>query len=753
MPSPDTAAADTAPETSPTGTTHDQASALLTQLAGEDAQLREDQGEAIAALVDDHARVLLVQRTGWGKSAVYWIATALRRRQGHGPTLVVSPLLALMRDQVMAARRLGLAAETVNSSNVDDWGQVLGLLDDDAIDVLLISPERLNAPSFRDRLAVLAPRIGLLVVDEAHCISDWGHDFRPDYRRIRDLLISLSPGTPVLACTATANDRVTADVAAQLDAGRQSGTGIGDTDSEEGKATAEGGANVAGAAGTDTVTLRGRLGRDSLRLAVVRLDRGEQRLAWLDAFVRRHRPTHGRAGIIYTLTVADAERVAAFLTGQGLDAVPYTSNVDPEQRRTVEDRLLANDVDVVVSTSALGMGYDKPDLAFVVHLGAPSSPVSWYQQVGRAGRAIDTAEVVLLPTGKDEAIWRHFDLAGLPNADEVADLLAALEQGASSVPQLERVVNMRRSRLNLLLKVLDVDGAVEKVGSAWQRTGSTWELDQEHYRRLAELRRGEHAIMRAFVAGSDTPAESGCLMQSLATVLDDPTAQPCGRCQGCTGWEPEITLDPDTVAAARAHLRTRDVIVAQRRMWPSGLAEVKGRIKAGHGALQGRALAGGDGSGWDEVVDRLLTSVGEGGTGTPDQQALEEVVEGCAQVLGRWAWTRRPIAFVPVPSQRFGRLSQIVADRLGALGQLPVVAALADAVAPPQSSMANSPHKAANALTGLAVDTEAAATLPNGPVVIVDCVTDSGWTLVAAAHRLTEHDARDVLPLVLTAGP
>jgi len=713
---------------STTSTTTAAAGELLVQLAGKDATLRQDQGEAIAALVDDHARVLLVQRTGWGKSAVYWIATALRRRDGHGPTLVVSPLLALMRDQVAAARRLGLAAETVNSSNVDDWDRIMAQLDDDAIDVLLISPERLNAPTFRGRLAELAPRVGLLVVDEAHCISDWGHDFRPDYRRIGDLLADLSPATPVLACTATANDRVTADVAAQLGADAPSATG-------------------------HTVTLRGTLGRDSLRLAVVRLDRGEQRLAWLDAFVRRHRPSHGRAGIVYTLTVADAERVAAFLSGQGLEAVAYTSNVDPDQRREIEDRLLANDVDVVVSTSALGMGYDKPDLAFVVHLGAPSSPVSWYQQVGRAGRAIDTAEVVLLPTGKDEAIWRHFDLAGLPDADEVADLLAALDDGASSVPQLERAVNMRRSRLQLLLKVLDVDGAVEKVGSAWQRTGTTWELDQEHYRRLAQLRRREHDIMRAFVAGSDTPADSGCLMQSLAAVLDDPQARPCGRCQGCTGWEPDVVIDPDTVTAAREHLRTRDVVVGQRRMWPSGLDEVKGRIKAGHGALQGRALAGGDGSGWDEVVDRLLASVGADGTEGPDDDALDEVVDGLTKVLARWSWARRPVAFVPIPSRRLGRLAGIVAHRLGTLGRLPVVEALVAADVPPQATMANSPHKAANALAGIRVDDEAVTTLPDGPVVLVDCVTDSGWTLVAAAHRLTDPDARDVLPLVLTTGP
>ncbi|WP_238443193.1 DEAD/DEAH box helicase [Salsipaludibacter albus] len=725
---------------------------LLERLAGPDARLRDDQGEAIEALVRDRARVLLVQRTGWGKSAVYWIATALRRAQGGGPTLVVSPLLALMRDQVAAARRLGLAAETINSTNLDDWQDILARLDDDAIDVLLISPERLNAASFRDRLPALAARLGLLVVDEAHCISDWGHDFRPDYRRIADLLGDLADGTPVLACTATANARVTTDVARQLDPQSDPGADPGD----------------GGASGdrdlddTDVVTLRGRLGRDSLQLAVVRLDRGEQRLAWLDAFVRRHRPVHGRAGIVYTLTVADSERVAAFLAGRGLEAVAYNSNVDPDGRRTIEDRLLANDVDVVVSTSALGMGYDKPDLAFVVHLGAPSSPVSWYQQVGRAGRAIETAEVVLLPTGKDEAIWQHFDVAGLPRESEVQALLDALDGGSLSVPKLERAVNVRRSRLQLLLKVLDVDGAVEKVGSAWQRTGVDWQLDVGHYQRLADLRRREHAIMRSFVeggGGSDGSDGSDgrdgrdggrCLMQALGEVLDDPDAQPCGRCQGCTGWEPDVEIDEQVVAEAREHLRTRDVVVGQRRMWPSGLDEVKGRIDAGRGALQGRALAGGDGSGWDDVVDRLLAS---SEAGDLDATALDEVVEGLTRVLARWSWSRRPVAFVPVPSGRHGELAAEVARRMGELGRLPVVAALVDTDAPPQRTMANSPHKAANALRGLALDPAAAADVPDGPVVLVDAITDSGWTLVAAAHRLTEAGERDVLPLVLSAGP
>ncbi|MFP5309230.1 MAG: RecQ family ATP-dependent DNA helicase [Actinomycetes bacterium] len=697
--------------------TAERAQDLLTTLAGPDAVLRDDQAEAIGALADDRRRVLLVQRTGWGKSAVYWIATALRRATGAGPTLVVSPLLALMRDQVEAARRLGLSAETINSTNADEWDRVLALLDDDAVDVLLISPERLNAPSFRDRLAVLAPRLGLLVVDEAHCVSDWGHDFRPDYRRIRDLLEGLPDGTPVLACTATANARVTADVATQL--------------------------------GDDVLTLRGRLGRDSLQLAVLDLPDGESRLAWLDAFVASHRPVHGRAGIVYTLTVDDTSRVAAFLAERGRDAVAYSSAVEPEEREAIEARLKANELDVVVATSALGMGFDKPDLAFVVHLGAPSSPVAYYQQVGRAGRAIDTAEVVLLPTRKDADIWRHFDLAGIPSEREVERVLGALStEEPRSVPMLEQAVDVRRSRLDLLLKVLDVDGAVEKAGSGWVATGVPWAYDRERYRALAELRRGEHAAMARLTAG----ALDGCLMRFLAEQLDDPDATACGRCQGCTGWEPDVGVSASVADEARAFLRERDVLLRPRRMWPPGLDEVRGRIAKGRGPLEGRALAGGDDSGWGEVVDRLLASLGEDATGTPDEAALTEVVDGLVRVLARWDWPTRPSAIVPVPSPPYAALTRTVCVRLGVLGRLPVVEALAWSPGPSQAEQANSPHKAANALARLTT-TPAAAELPTGGVLLVDTATDTGWTLTAGAWRVTEPAPRPVLPLVLTTRP
>lgn len=420
------------------------ADAVLARLVGArsgEARLREDQWRAIEALVADKRRALVVQRTGWGKSAVYFVATALLRERGAGPTVIVSPLLALMRNQVEAAARAGIHARTINSSNTEEWETVQAEVAAGEVDVLLVSPERLNNPDFRDQvLPKLAAATGLLVVDEAHCISDWGHDFRPDYRRLRTMLADLPPGVPVLATTATANARVTADVAEQL------GTG----------------------ASTDALVLRGPLDRESLSLGVLRLPDAAHRMAWLG----EHLNDLPGSGIIYTLTVAAAEEVTAFLRQSGYTVASYTGKTENADRQQAEEDLLANRVKALVATSALGMGFDKPDLGFVVHLGSPSSPIAYYQQVGRAGRGVEHAEVLLLPGKEDQAIWAYFASIAFPPEEQVRRTLDALARAGRplSLPALEPLVELRRSRLETMLKVLDVDGAVHRVQGGWIST-------------------------------------------------------------------------------------------------------------------------------------------------------------------------------------------------------------------------------------------------------------------------------------------
>jgi ATP-dependent DNA helicase RecQ len=690
-----------------------EATTVLRRLVGrDDVDFREGQLEAVEALVGERRRVLVVQRTGWGKSAVYFVATALRRGQGAGPTVIVSPLLALMRDQVAAAERAGIRAVTMNSANAQEWGAVSAALARDEVDVLLVSPERLNNPRFRDeQLPDLAARCGLLVVDEAHCVSDWGHDFRPDYRRIRDLLASLPDGTPVLATTATANARVVTDVGEQL--------GVG---------------------GHDVLTLRGGLARDSLRLGVMRLTSPEQRLAWLLA----HLDSLPGSGIIYTLTVAAAEDVAVALREAGHAVRSYTGRTDPADRERLEAMLRDNEVKALVATSALGMGFDKPDLGFVLHLGAPSSPVAYYQQVGRAGRATERADVLLLPGPEDKEVWAYFASASMPRQEQADAVLRALAQSSRplSTVALEAVVDIRRTRLELLLKVLDVDGAVQRVPGGWASTGAPWEYDAERYERVAAARRREQDLMVAY------EQTDGCRMAFLQESLDDPTTAPCGRCDGCAGpWFP--TEVPEVaLTTARGRLERAGVELEARAQWPSGMdrlgVPLKGRIPAEEAMDPGRAVARLTDLGWGQRLRAVLRS--------EDAPAPSELLRACVPILRDWGWAQRPVAVAMVPSRTRPLLVESVARGLAEMGHLEWLGAL-DLVdgGPVGEAGGNSAFRLAGVWGRIAVgeSLRSAAGRLDGPVLLVDDVASSRWTITVAAQALRAAGAPAVLPFVL----
>ncbi|WP_375503247.1 RecQ family ATP-dependent DNA helicase [uncultured Jatrophihabitans sp.] len=681
----------------------DAAQQHLTRLAGPAAVLREDQWAAVEALVAHRRKVVVIQRTGWGKSAVYWIAAGLRRAQGFGPTLVISPLLALMRDQVAAAERSGLRAVTVNSANIEDWPAIEAQLADDTVDVLLISPERLNSFGFRSRvLPHLSPRIGMLVVDEAHCVSDWGSDFRADYRRIKDVLAALPDATPVLATTATANDRVTADVAAQL--------------------------------GTDTLTLRGSLDRESLALSVIPTPDVPTAYAWIADALAGDQPggtSLPGAGLIYTLTVAGTTQLADFLRAQGHDVAPYSSATPPDERAEIERRLLAHELRAVVATSSLGMGLDHPTLGFVVNLGAPASPISYYQQVGRAGRALDTAQAVLLPTAADERIWAYFDSTAFPAEDRVRRVLDVLGNGPLSLPRIEADSGLRRGRLETLLKVLDVEGAVERLDGGWVATGRPWSYDAERYAGIAAARRREQQAMLRYEQ-SET-----CLMQQLRHELDDTSGGDCGRCAVCTGRLPAPGTAPsrDTVRAAVAHLRAQTTVLEPRKMWPSG-APRRGRIAEASRAEPGRALAVADDPAWSAAVSRALAA---------DEPVPDEVFDGLVSTLSRWGWPAgRPTWVTWVPSRTHPTLLADAAARLAALGRMPVATPLRADGGGFQRDAGTNVESAIGALRRLSVDGD----IPQGPVLLLDDTTRSGFTLTVAAVLLREAGAGPVYPLV-----
>jgi len=675
-------------------------------LAGPDAVPRPEQADAVAAIVAERRRTLLVARTGFGKSAVYFSATRMLRERGWGPTLVVSPLLALMRDQVAAARRLCLRADSICSADHREWDRVEAALDNNEVDLLLIAPERFANQGFRDRVfASLLQTPFALVCDEAHCISDWGHDFRPDYLRLRRLLDEVPPWTPVLATTATANSRVTEDVASQL--------------------------------GDDTLVLRTSLDRESLHLSVINLPDDATRWAWIS----HHLSELDGSGIIYTLTVSQADQLAQWLRDQGHAAAAYSGSTEPEHRITLEDQLRNNELKVLVATSALGMGFDKSDLAFCIHLGLPPTPVAYYQQMGRAGRGIDRAEVIALPRpGDDQAVWRWFEQVSLPPEDVCQNVLDQLSPtSATSTDHLETMVNLGRTRLQTLLSILDVHGAISKVKGGYIIADPGWRYDSLQAERLRRSRREEAEQMQAY--GN----LSTCRLSFLRQQLDDPDPRECGRCDVCVErhWEAPQAL---MVEAAQRSLRQGDITIEARRQWPSGLDGPKGRIAPQTQARTGRALSRVGDGGWSPLVSRYL------GAEDVDRDLLGQLVTGILGVFKRWEWEDRPSWICPIPSRRHGSHIDAVAAEIGRLENLAIHNPLRnDESRGWQSDQANSAHQVANVWGPLSLDQTQLPTgaVRDGPVLLIDDEVDSRWTFTTAAYLLKTAQCGDVLPFAL----
>jgi ATP-dependent DNA helicase RecQ len=704
-----------------------QAETCLRALVGcDDAVLREDQWTAIEALAVDKRRALVVQKTGWGKSAVYFVATALLRVQGAGPTVIVSPLLALMRNQIAAAERAGIHAVTINSTNLEDWSKIEVDIHAGRVDVLLVSPERLNNPGFRDNvLPRLAATTGLLVVDEAHCISDWGHDFRPDYRRIRTMLADLQPGIPVLATTATANARVTSDVAEQL-APQEAAAGLGD-----------GRGDGLGDGLDDVLVLRGSLDRESLKLGVVRLKTADQRLGWL----ADHLGELPGSGIVYCLTVAATQEIAGYLRARGHNVAAYSGQTETTEREALEHDLASGRVKALVATSALGMGFDA-SLGFVINVGAPSSPVSYYQQVGRAGRGTDEATVVLLPALEDRDIWKYFASLAFPREQLVRQTLEVLADAGRplSTATLETYVELNRTRLETMLKVLDVDGAVRRVQGGWEGTGQDWAYDEARYVRVAEAREREQEAMLDYIS------TDGCRMLFLRDQLDDPGAEKCGRCDNCGGLAVTSTVSDQALSEAHEALSRPGVAISPRKMWPTALAnlniDLKGKIA--DGAEEGRAIARLTDLGYGQQLRALFRpGAGEGPVPVPLAKAMVEV-------LGDWEPNADAIVFVESVARP--TLTRDFADGLSRFLGIPVVGrfAIRDFDVQPGQGAANSAQRVAAVRRRFVLEGDLDK-LDQRVVLLLDDLVVTGWTMTLAASAIRGAGATGVLPLALAA--
>jgi ATP-dependent DNA helicase RecQ len=714
-----------------------EAESLLRQMLGPTAQFRDGQWEAIDAVANRRERLLVVQRTGWGKSIVYFLATKILRSAGAGPTLLISPLLSLMRNQILATEKLGVRAATIHSENVREWCEVEAALAGDSLDLLMVSPERLANPEFMQKLLpLLQGRIGLFVVDEAHCISDWGHDFRPDYRRIVRVMEKLPPGVPVLCTTATANDRVVRDIETQIHQLRVS---------------------------------RGPLVRSSLRLYNIQLARQSDRLAWLAHFL----PQLPGNGIVYTLTVQDARRVAAWLRQNNISARAYHADLEAAERVEIEGQLLRNEVKALVATVALGMGFDKPDLGFVIHFQRPGSVVAYYQQVGRAGRAVDSAFGILLSGSEDDEISDYFIRTAFPPLEVIQAVLDTVTlRGPVTMEDIGADLNQGRNAIEKSLKLLEVDGAVTHGKLGFLRTAAAWQPDTARFEQVTRLRRSEVEQMRCYVE------HTGCLMEFLARALDDPAAAPCGKCMNCTKHTDRRSAPAALAQAAADFLRGDSLMLEPRLRWPKSLLGDIARLMPD--AIErfedssrpktvvpthvrpeaGRVLCIYGDAGWGEEVARCKYEIGLFSDALVDAAA--------ALIRDKWKPQPPPEWITAAPSRSRPTLVADFAQRLAARLGVPFAVVIQKRREnQPQKEMRNSIQQLRNLLDVFEVVGQPpdglvqsvvwnagrllgrVGPIPPGPVLLVDDMVDSGWTLTLLAVLLRLRGSGPVYPFAL----
>ncbi|ALJ26650.1 ATP-dependent DNA helicase RecG [Stenotrophomonas acidaminiphila] len=667
-----------------------------------DATFRDGQEDAIRHIVEGKGRLLVVQKTGWGKSFVYFIATKLLREAGAGPALLISPLLALMRNQIAAAERMGVRAATINSDNQDEWKSVEAKLRRNEVDILLIAPEKLGNDWFNTEvLAGIAGQISLMVIDETHCISDWGHDFRPHYRLLERIARTLPANLRLLATTATANDRVMEDLVAVL--------------------------------GPNMEVLRGDLNRSSLTLQTMRLPSQAVRLAWI-AQQLSSLPGHG---IIYTLTIRDANQLADWLKAQGFAVEAYTGKTG-DRREELEQALQENKVKALVATTALGMGYDKPDLAFVIHFQMPGSVVAYYQQVGRAGRALESAYGVLLSGDEEEGITDWFIRSAFPTRQEVDEVLGALNEAPEglSIPDLMTCVNMSKGRIEKTITALSLESPapIAKQGTKWQLTAA--ELGDEFWARadrLTKLRRAELQQMQEYVS-RPFGQHMGFLIDALdgdSSTVSPPSLPPLSE-----------DVDQLLVREAEEFLCRTSLPIEPRKKWPVGGMPQYGIHTAStitYQAQPGKALCVWGDAGWGGLVRQGKYH---------DGHFSDDLVAACVKMIKEWNPQPSPTWVTCVPSLRHPELVPNFAQRLAAALGLPfhMVIVKTDA-RPEQKTMANSTQQARNIDGSLALNGQP---IPRGPVLLVDDMVDSRWTLTVSAWLLRKSGSGAVWPMALS---
>lgn len=669
----------------------------IKKLYGENANFREGQKEAILSVLNNN-KTLVVQKTGWGKSLVYFLSTRILRDMGKGPTIIISPLISLINNQIESASGLNLNAVTINSTNADDWDSIKLDILRNKYDLLLISPERLGNQDFINSvLSNIKGSIGMLVVDEAHCISDWGHDFRPDYKRINKIIQLLPNNIPFLATTATANDRVVDDIKSQL--------------------------------GKDLMISRGELTRESINIQTIKIDSQSERLAWIYENINKMDGT----GIIYCLTQRDCDLVARWLNSKNINVESYHSGYDNESRVEKEEKLIKNEIKALVATVALGMGFDKPDIGFVIHFQRPGNVVAYYQQIGRAGRAIDNSYAILLHGKEDDDIIEYFINSAFPTHEEMNKIVEVLENNNGlSVNQIFKFINMKKASIDKCLKFLEIDGVVYKEKSKYYRSLNPWQPDYMHSENITNIRKEELSVMNKYVD------INSCYMKFIADELDDKKSRNCGKCSNCRGNDLfKRSVEFNNIVDAEKFIKGEFLVIEPRKQWPSGIFP-KMTIEPELRMEEGYMLCSYGDSGWGKLVRQGKYF---------DEYFSDELVNASYELLKDKVkeWDIKWIT--SIPSLRRPELvksfAKRLADKLGIFYEEVIYKPIET---PQQKSMENSYSQFKNVEKGFKI-----RKTYNGNVLLIDDMLDSRWTLTYATYLIKYPNNEDskVYPFAL----
>ncbi len=685
------------------------ANEYLKEFYGEDATFRNGQLEAIIAVLQGK-RALVVQKTGWGKSLIYFLSTKILRKEGKGFTLVISPLLALMNNQIESAYKFGLNTRTINSNNKDEWEEIYQELRENKVDVLFIAPEKLDNEDFKKNvLNDINNSMGMLVIDEAHCISDWGHDFRHDYRRIINIVRFLPSNVPLLATTATANDRVVKDVSEQL--------------------------------GNDIIIQRGPLIRESISIQVIHLDNKEERLAWLTENIRKMYGT----GIIYCLTKHDCNLVSGWLKWCGIDAYAYYSGLrkdkieEKEERLRLEKMFIRNDMKVLVATTAFGMGIDKPDIGFIIHFQKPGNVVAYYQQIGRAGRAIESADAILLAGNEDDDITNYFINSAFPTYKEMDIVIKAIQNSNGlSINEIMREIDIAQTRLDNCLEFLLINGDLYKDHSKYYKSPKVWMPDLAYGESITKIRQYELQRMNDFIETDD------CYMEFIAKELNDSLAEKCNRCRNC--FQKDIyptSAQRDTIIEALKYIKKEHYIIEARKQWPARVSiDGTNKINEMYRCESGIALSNYGDAGWGREVSKNKYNYG---------YFSDDLVKASFELLKDFVIENEIEWITAVSSLRRPLLVKSFAERLSkALGVPYYDTIIKNADAKQQKELHNKHSQCKNAWESFDINYN----VHTGNVLLVDDMVDSRWTFTVCGYKLRKKGAGLVYPFALanTAG-